>query len=241
MTTTHQSPPGLTVLILDKIPLLFTHPKSRTMPNTLIGQVFMCKFPSGQLYFESKLDLDTDGSDFSAQDGTGQAATSAKDASGNFLDADRINYFVLPGGFPAQHSIRIGDIGVVILGIRKVYACFGDVGPANKLGEGSISLHRELGHETIVNGKLINSGLSRAARVITIVFPGSGNGLGRTNTESARIGEPLFQRLQQEAAFYEQQIRVDMRESLRQNPDEFLGVPEQYRRQYGGGLGGRPF
>lgn len=225
MATTHHPPPGLAVLILDKIPLLFTHPKTRTMAKNFIGQAFMCKFPSGQLYFESKLDLDTDGSAFSAQDATGQTTTAAKDDSGNSLDADRINYFVLPGRFPAQHGIRKGDIGVVILGIRKVYGCFGDVGPSHKLGEGSISLHRELGHETIVNGRLINSGISGG--VITIVFPGSGNGFGRTNAESARIGEPLFQRLQQEASFYEQKISVEMRESIRQNPDEFLGIPDR--------------
>jgi hypothetical protein len=30
------------------------------------------------------------------------------------------------------------------------------------------------------------------------VFPGSGNGLGRKNSESAAIGDPLFQKLQKE-------------------------------------------
>lgn len=163
----------------------------------------MCRFPAGQIYYESKLDLDTDGSFYASMDPTGQKQTSAKDADGNYLDADVINYFVLPGGFDKRHGIRIGDIGVVIFGIRKVYACYGDVGPPNKLGEGSISLHRELGHETIVGrdtasgGRLRNLGISSG--VITIVFPGSGNGKGRTNAESAAIGEPLFQRLQSEA------------------------------------------
>jgi hypothetical protein len=61
MVTTHQPPPGLGVLILDKIPLLFTHLKTRTMAKTSSDQVFMCKFPNGQLYFESKFNLDTDG------------------------------------------------------------------------------------------------------------------------------------------------------------------------------------
>ena len=182
---------------------MFVHPRTKTITTPLTGKKFMCKFPSGQLYFDSKLDLDTDGSVYSAQDASGQMTTSAKDAKRNSLDADLINYFVLPGGFYASHGIRIGDIGVVIYGIRKVYACFGDVGPSHKLGEGSISLHRDLGHETITGrfiargGRLINAGISSG--VITIVFPGSGNGLGRTNAESAAIGEPLFQRLQQEA------------------------------------------
>ena len=196
-------PTGLAVLVLDSIPTLFLHPKTKTITTPLIGKRFMCQFPSGQLYFDSKLDLDTDGSFYIAQDPSGQKNTSARDANGKSLDADLINYFVLPGGFPASHGIRIGDIGVVIFGIRKAYACFGDVGPSSKLGEGSISLHRELGHETIVGrdtstgGRLINAGISSG--VITIVFPGSGNGHGRTNVESAAIGEQLFQKLQQEA------------------------------------------
>jgi hypothetical protein len=81
--------------------------------------------------------------------------------------------------------------------------------PPGSLGEGSISLHRELGHETIKNrhtangGTLINAGLDSG--VITIVFAGSGNGRGRTNEESAAIGEPLFQRLKLEAFAYKQQ------------------------------------
>jgi hypothetical protein len=195
-------PKGLAVLVLDSISNLFHHPKTKAVDTPFRGKTFMCKFPSGQLYFESKLDLDTDGSIYAAQDPTGQPATSAKDAEGHNLDADLINYFVLPGGFFVHHRIRIGDIGVVIRGIRKAYACFGDVGPAHSLGEGSIALHRDLGHETIVNrhtangGHLVNSGIP--SEVITIVFPGSGNGLGRRNDESEAIGEPLFQKLMRE-------------------------------------------
>ncbi|MCC6391652.1 MAG: glycoside hydrolase family 75 protein [Bryobacterales bacterium] len=197
-------PQGLSVLILDSIPTLFLHPKTREITTpALIGRKFMCKFPSGQLYFESKLDLDTDGSAYISQDPSGQASTSAKDAGGKSLDADLINYFVLPGGFYPQHGIQFGDIGVVIYGIRMAYACFGDVGPSNKLGEGSIALHRDLGHEVIVGrhtasgGRLINAGISSG--VITIVFPGSGNGHGVPNRESAAIGERLFQKLLKEA------------------------------------------
>jgi hypothetical protein len=193
---------GLATITLDSIVNLFHHPRTQTISAHLIGKEFMCRFPSGQLYFESKLDLDTDGSVYHKQDGTGQGETSARYSDKSSLDADLVNYFVLPKHFYQHHGIRIGDIGVVIYGIRKVYACFGDVGPANKLGEASIALHRELGHETIVGrdtasgGRLINAGISSG--VITIVFPGSGNGLGRKNSESAAIGDPLFQKLQKE-------------------------------------------
>jgi hypothetical protein len=222
---------GLAVLILDNIMDLIDNPRTKTISGSFSGMEFMCKFPNGQLYFESKLALDTDGSVFAIpdatghkQDPTGQASTSAIDANRNFLDADRINYFVLPGGFASKHGIRIGDIGVVINGIRKVYACFGDVGPSSSLGEGSISLHRELGHETVVGGRLINAGISGG--VITIVFPGSGNGLGRTNQESAIIGEPLFRKLQIEAVRFEQLRIAELRERARQE-EEAKHIPRR--------------
>ena len=196
-------PEGLAVLTLEDIPKLFHNPKTKVIQDQLIGKKFMCKFPSGQLFFDSKLDLDTDGSFYHSQDGTGQGVTATRWADNSSLDADLINYFVMPGNFYQRFGISKGDIGVVIFGIRKVYACFGDVGKSDRIGEGSIALHRELGHEKIVGretasgGRLINAGITSG--VITIVFPGSGNGFGRSNAESAAIGEPLFQKLQKEA------------------------------------------
>jgi len=215
-------PQGLAVLILDKIVDLIGDPRTQPISKHFIGKKFMCKLPNGQLYFESKLALDTDGSQFAIpdatghkQDPTGQEATSARDKDGNFLDADRINYFVLPGGgFAARHGIRIGDIGIVINGILTAFACYGDDGPANSLGEGSISLHRELGHETVVNGRLKNAGLPGG--VITIVFPGSGNSFGRTNQESAAVGRPLFQGLLKEAENLYQLRLAKLQQSLGQ-------------------------
>jgi hypothetical protein len=54
-----------------------------------------------------------------------------------------------------------------------------------------------VGRHTASGGRLINAGISSG--VITIVFPGSGNGHGVTNRESAAIGERLFQKLLKEA------------------------------------------
>jgi hypothetical protein len=204
-------PPAASVPVLGQIPLLFNHPMTKVLTNDFrLGEKFMCRFPSGQLYFESKLGIDTDGSVFAAQDGTGNkdGETTAKDANGNDLDADQINYFVLPkGGFDAKNGIRIGDIGVVIFGTQKVFACFGDRGPAHEIGEGSITLHRALGNEPIdqKTKSLIDAGVGGNgidAGVITIVFPGSGNSFGRTNAESQKIGEGFFTRLQAEAALF---------------------------------------
>jgi hypothetical protein len=93
-------PSGLAIHILEDIPVLFTHPNTQTITHAFTGKKFMCKLPSGQLFLDSKLALDADGSPvYSAQDATGQLHTAVKDAAGNDLDADLINYFVLPGGF----------------------------------------------------------------------------------------------------------------------------------------------
>lgn len=187
------APPSPADSVLDTIASLFTHPKTTIIKESLIGKKFLCKLPGGQLYFESALQLDTDGSAYSKQDGTGQAVTSARDAAGKSMDSDKVNFFVLPLQFYARHGISMGDIGVVIRDTRVAYACFADAGPRSKLGEGSIALHRALGHETIQGGKLRNVGI--AGGVITIVFPGSGNGLGRANAESQATGQPLFHKL----------------------------------------------
>lgn len=197
-------PQGLPVLILDDIVGLISDPRTTPIKQFFHGKNFMCKFPNGQIYFDSKLALDTDGSRFAIpdahghkEDPTGQAETSTRFPNGDSLDAERINYFVLPGGFWFKHGVGKGDIGVVIAGIRISYACFGDVGPSDSLGEASIAVHRDLGHETVVGGHLRNGGLDGGA--ITIVFPGSGNGFGRTNKESETLGKTLFAKLQQEA------------------------------------------
>ncbi len=208
-------PHGLSVHLLDDIPMLFEHPETSILNAKFKGKTFMCTLPDGQLYFESKLALDADGSPvYSKQDSTGQAHTAVRDTNGRDLDADIINYFVLPGGFFSKHKIQKGDIGVVIYGIRMAFACFGDVGPSDSLGEGSISLHRELGHETIVGrhtasgGRMINSGIDSG--VITIVFPSSGNGRGRTNGDSASIGRPLLESLKQRATSYKLARRYEI-------------------------------
>jgi hypothetical protein len=231
-------PEGLPVLLLDKIVGLISDPHTRRIGQHFVGKKFMCQFPGGQIYFESKLDLDTDGSRFAIpdahghkEDPTGQASTSAVDANGNFLDAETINYFVLPGGgFAGHHGIRIGDIGVVISGIRMAYGCFGDVGPANHLGEASIALHRELGHETVVGGHLVNAGLGGNA--ITIVFPNSGNGLGRTNKESETLGKAQFSRLQHEALHFEQmRIAEAQAPSIRHADEQFFQRHHHFPRR----------
>jgi len=70
------------------------------------------------------------------------------------------------------------------------FAVFADHGPSKKLGEGSIALHRSLGHEVIRGGTFHDEAIDKD--VITIVFPGSGDGTPRTPDEIRRIGGGLF-------------------------------------------------
>jgi hypothetical protein len=204
-------PPALVADALGPIQSLFTHPKTQVIGDKFIGAKFICRFPDGQLYFDSGLEVDTDGSIFAAQDRTGakgrggDSPTSIKDANGGNLDAAQVNYFVLPrGGFDAKYNIKDGDFGVVLFESKKVYACYGDRGPNNKLGEGSLSLHSDLGHERVAGGRFTNNGIDSG--VVTIVFPRSGNGHGRSNGESAVNGKPLLENLKGTAFEYEMEL-----------------------------------
>jgi hypothetical protein len=149
------------------------------------------KLEGGQLYYESLLDLDTDGSSFNTQDPTGQSDTSLHQPDGKPVDSNAVPFFVLPGGFETQFGIKLGDIAAVIFKDKVEFAVFADHGPRKKLGEGSIALHRSLGHETIRGGKLHDEAID--AEVITIVFPGSGDiHTPQTPEKSRDIGKPLF-------------------------------------------------
>jgi glycosyl hydrolase group 75 (putative chitosanase) len=90
-------------------------------------------------------------------------------------------------------GIRLGDVAAVIYGDKLEFAVFGDVGPSTKLGEGSIALHRALGHEVIHNGKFLDEAIDSG--VTTIVFPHSGNGTPQTPERIREIGRAALRRL----------------------------------------------
>jgi len=144
----------------------------------------------GDLYYDSLLDLDTDGSSFAAQDSTGQSDTSLHQPNGKPVDSNAVPFFVLPGGFEGQFGITLGDIAAVIFRDKVEFAVFADRGPRRKLGEGSIALHRALGHETIRGGRLHDEAID--AGVLTIVFPGSGDGTPQTPQKIRDIGKARF-------------------------------------------------
>ena len=149
------------------------------------------KLESGELFYDSLLDLDTDGSSFAVQDSTGQSNTSLHQPNGEPVDSNAVPFFVLPGGgFEGQFDITLGDVAAVIFRDKVEFAVFADRGPRRKLGEGSIALHRSLGHEAIRGGKLHDEAID--ADVLTIVFPGSGDGTPQTPQKIREIGSAHF-------------------------------------------------
>jgi hypothetical protein len=155
--------------------------------------------PEKQLYYESNLELDSDGSRFASKDASGRRQDPTGDPNTSLrypgskresVDADAVPYFVLPEKFYHQFGVALGDIAAVIYKDTVEFAIFADIGPSKKLGEGSIALHRGLGHEPIRNGRYHDEGID--GRVITIVFPGSGNGTPQTPDQVRNIGKALF-------------------------------------------------
>lgn len=106
-----------------------------------------------------------------------------------YVDASKIPFVVLPGGLSRQLGTRPGDFAVVFneRNGKSSYAIFGDVGPWDRIGEGSMALAENLG----VRSDARNGGARRG--IVYLVFPGSGNGRPRTIDEIQSEGEKLLQ------------------------------------------------
>ena len=96
---------------------------------------------------------------------------------------------VLPGMMARQLGARVGDFAIVFnRRNRKIsYAIFGDVGPFDRIGEGSVALAENLG----IRSDARNGGARRG--ILYLVFPGSGNGSPRTVEEIKEEGQRLVQ------------------------------------------------
>ena len=168
-------------------------------PNNLTRLVRFQKtdgLPGNAVAFTTKLGVDYDGSWVAAHT---PGMTDLKDTSKEYpgpdgqnvpTNSDAIPYVVIPnaGGadtdirnaFSHKTGVRLGDFGVVIFQGHVVPVVVADGGPFNKIGEGSIALHRALGREFCLNRNAdgictkLNSGPSSIdGEVTTIVFAGS--------------------------------------------------------------------
>ncbi len=98
--------------------------------------------------------------------------TSRQLAKFSFLVASADPYVVLPGFMLSQgksaFSPRVGDFCVVIYKDTLYPAIFGDAGPNDKIGEGSLRLSRELDARANANFRPVGE-----LKVTYLVFPGS--------------------------------------------------------------------
>ena len=189
------TPPAATLAHLADIALLLEDGDTRELTSDpkLAGLNRMFQLKGGALFFDSDLDLDTDGErdpDI-VYEPTHQDQTSLRFPGGRSLNANTIPFFVLPGGFGGQLGIQLGDIAAVLHNGHLEFAVFADTGPRRKIGEGSIALHRALGFERVrANGRIRDIGIDRD--VLTIVFPGSGNGEPQTPDAIRALGRERF-------------------------------------------------
>lgn len=166
-----------------------------------LGLQSMWKTTSGDLYVRSKLDLDTDGPlpENVEPETYHQDQTNLQNPDGTYISSYDIPYIVLPGGLQtwlknhAGIDIPMGAIGAVQYNGKSAFVVFADIGPATKIGEGSIALHRALGFERVRNGKIIDVGID--SDVEWVVFQQTGNGKGRTVEEINAAGATYLKRL----------------------------------------------
>jgi hypothetical protein len=106
-----------------------------------------------------------------------------------YVDASKIPFIVLPGGMARQLGARPGDFAVVFnqRSGKSSFAIFGDVGPPDRIGEGSVALAENLG----IRSDARNGGARRG--ILFLVFPGSGNGRPRPIEEINAESEKLLQ------------------------------------------------
>jgi hypothetical protein len=106
-----------------------------------------------------------------------------------YVDASRIPFIVLPGYMARDVGARPGDFAAVInqSNGKSSYAIFGDIGPFDRIGEGSIALADNLG----IRSDARNGGARRG--ILYVVFPGSGNGQPRSLDEINAETEKLLQ------------------------------------------------
>ena len=109
------------------------------------------KFPDGTVFYDAKMTIDADGSTLSKRaERPNQPETALRyPVSDLSLDSERVPYIVLPiGDLLHASGLGKGDLAAVIKDGRLQFAIVGDVGPPPKIGEGSMKLHADLGHNT---------------------------------------------------------------------------------------------
>ncbi len=160
----------------------------------------MCRL-KGALWWRADADIDCDGGSSAVckSDPDYQASTSAKDSTGDYVDASKVPFLVVPsagGGFdPKSFGIKTGwsgygSAGVMIYGGRVLYGPYADAGPARVIGELSQAAAAVLGMSTSPTTGGVASG------VTYIVFTGDAYVEPiESLTDARRVGESLAKAL----------------------------------------------
>ncbi len=158
-------------------------------------QVFenLPSFPNGLVFYESKFDIDQDGSGPKTPGDTSSPSTSLLDLSGKALNADRFPFAVLPlrsgNHLPSlqDFNLHLGDLGIAFWQDRVVPFVYGDLGPRLKIGEGSVFLAKQLG----IPASPISGGIQDIPPgIIQIAFPMTRD---RTDNKTARQPDRISQ------------------------------------------------
>src|SRR5436309_13479669 len=99
-----------------------------------------------------------------------------------YVNAEAVNFIELPGRLGL--GSKLGDFAVVIRPATGAYdyALYADVGPASKIGEGSIALAAALG----IPSSPKSGGIAHG--IVYIVFPASAQGWPLSQSENDRYG-----------------------------------------------------
>lgn len=110
-----------------------------------------------------------------------------------YINSDSVPFFVLPANKTILNSVHLGDIALVEntrIG-KGFYAIFADVGPKDKIGEGSIYLANQLG----IASNPRTGGIEDSIRYT--IYLGSGDGLPKTRLQIDSIGASCSARVEE--------------------------------------------
>jgi hypothetical protein len=142
------SPPSASLsrlgTIVQKLPQAVPIKKQFVKPPRILA-----KLPGGEIYFDSALELDTDGwpNGKGKGDPSWQPQTSLQYAKKGSINANAVPYVVLPqpSSWFKTRGCALGDYAAVVFKDLLAFAVFAELGPPKKIGEGSIELLRRLG------------------------------------------------------------------------------------------------
>lgn len=97
-----------------------------------------------------------------------------------YCDSESINFLVIPRNAPADHGIKLGDVGLAYNKATGLWAAgvVADIGPKGKWGEGSIALGKAIG---VKNVSPKNGGVSGG--IVWVFFKNSSKGWPRVPAE----------------------------------------------------------